>query len=105
MGGERPGNRLGHSLSTMQIAPHRISANDAEVYDALARERSVRPQNFPKGILLPGLPQYVGEGWRPAASTRRLGDFFLDGHRPAAAAQPRGRRDATGNARPRCDMI
>src|ERR1700682_4655078 len=59
MGGERSENRLGHPLSAMQVAPDRISAVDPEVSYSLDRQHSVRPEAFPKGILLPGLPLHL----------------------------------------------
>src|SRR5436190_13753595 len=90
MGSERSGNRLRHPLPPMQIAPHRVSPDDPEVYDSVAGEHSFRAEDFPKGILLPGLPFHLGEGWRPAASTRRLGDFFLDGLLRCRGARPGG---------------
>src|SRR5947207_19041 len=77
MGSERSGNRLGHSLSAVQVAQDRISATDAEVPDAFAGQHSFYPEDFPKGILLPGLPLHLGEGWRSITPTRRLGDIFL----------------------------
>src|ERR1700682_1534788 len=62
MGGERSGNRHRHPVSAMQVAPGRISAIDAEVSHSVARQHSFRTQDFPKRILLPGLPLHVGEG-------------------------------------------
>src|SRR5438876_9228306 len=77
----------------MQIAPDRVSAIDAEVSYSCDREYSFRTEDFPKGILLPGLPLHLGEGWRSITPPRRLGDFFL-GIRQRPRCNPRGRRDA-----------
>src|ERR1700692_4687335 len=73
MGGERSGSRLGHPLSAMQVAPGGVSAIDAEVYYSFDCERSFRAEDFPKGILLPGLPLHLEQGrrelgFRPATS-------------------------------------
>src|SRR5207237_1577792 len=77
MGVERSADRLRHPLPTVQIAAHRVSPIDPKVYHSVARQRSFRAEDFPQRILLPGLPFYLGEGWRSIAPTRRLGDFFL----------------------------
>src|SRR5437763_15286346 len=77
MGGERSADRLRHPLPTVQIAAHRVSAIGPKVYHPVARQRSFRAEDFSERILLPGLPFYLGEGWRSIAPTRRLGDFLL----------------------------
>src|SRR5687768_2457600 len=75
MGGERSRGRLRHSVPTVQVAADRIPAADPQVHHAVAGQRSFRRADFSEGILLPGLPLHVGEGWRSAASTGFLGNF------------------------------
>src|SRR2546421_283780 len=77
MGSERSADRLCHSLPTVQIAAHRVSPIDPKVYHSVACQCPFRAEDFPERILLPGLPFYLGKGWRSLAPTRRLGDFFL----------------------------
>src|SRR5262249_22086030 len=48
----------------MQLIKYRISADDAEVFNACAGWRSLRAQNHPQGILLSGLPLYLDEPGR-----------------------------------------
>jgi hypothetical protein len=48
----------------MQFFKYRISADDAEIFDAGARWSSLRAQNHPQGILLSGLPLYLDEPGR-----------------------------------------
>src|SRR2546430_11452425 len=77
MGGERSADRFRHPVPAMQVAPDRIPAADAQVHHSLAGQRSFYGENFPEGILLPGLPLHLGEGRRSAAATRHLGNVLL----------------------------
>src|ERR1700730_1772129 len=89
MGGERPGNWLGHPLSAMQISPDRVSAIDAEVYYPFDREHSFRAEDFPKGILLPGLPLHLEHKRRELEFANLFfGDYYSRraGAAPAAVA-------------------
>src|SRR5947207_15955545 len=86
MGGERPGNWLGHPLSAMQIAPDRVSAIDAEVYYPFDCECSFRAKDFPKGILLPGLPLHLEYRRRQLAFADR---FFGETRAAVCARRPR----------------
>src|SRR3954471_6988536 len=86
MGGDRSRNRLGHSLSAMQVAPDRIPPADPEIHHAGNREHSFRNENFPEGILLPGLPLYLGERWRSAPAAGGLGNVQLTDPRFAREA-------------------
>src|SRR5688572_10699522 len=75
MGGERSRDRLRDPVPAMQVAADRVPAADAEVHHSVAGQHSFRRANFPQGILLPGLPLHVGEGWGSASPTRLLGNF------------------------------
>src|SRR5687768_6863931 len=74
MGGERSRGRLRHPVPAVQVAADRIPAADPQIHHSVAGQRSFCRADFSEGILLPGLPLHVGEGWRPAAPTRLLGN-------------------------------
>src|ERR1051326_981990 len=63
----------------MQIAPDRVSAAHPEVHYPGNRERSFCAENFPQGVLLPGLPLHVGKRRRSATAARALGNVLLTG--------------------------
>src|SRR6266480_4193256 len=61
------------SLPTMQLFKHRVSADDAEIFDACTRRRALRAENYSERILLSGLPLYLDKpgrayNWTPLAS-------------------------------------
>src|SRR5256885_3060514 len=72
----------------MQVAPDRISAADPEVHHAGNREHSFRDENFPKGILLPGLPFHLGKRRRSAPPACGLGDVLVTGARRGKLQAP-----------------
>ena len=46
-----------------------------KIHDALAGEHPLRPEDFPEGILLPGLPLHLGQGRRAAAAAGCVGEL------------------------------
>src|SRR5439155_10248792 len=78
MGDERSRYRRGyHSLPTMRLLFHRISADDTQIHDAGIGRRSFGTQDYSKGILLPGLPLYLDRPGR--AHDRASLASFLSG--------------------------
>ena len=69
----------------LRIATARVSAAHAKISHALAGQRDLRAQDFPEGILLPGLPLHLAwAGRRKHLATAR------DAHRRAGKIRNRG---------------
>ena len=64
-------------LPAMQFVPHRVSADDPQIYHPGAGQHSFRAQDFSEGILLRGLPLHL-EQRRPS----RRGTAFGTGSFP-----------------------
>ena len=77
-----------HSLPAMRLLAHRVSAADPQIPHPGAGQHSFRAQNFPEGILLPGLPFHLDER-RPSAALSFLEPvLFRTGEAGIAAPLP-----------------
>src|SRR5947209_15702979 len=85
MGDQRSGSCCRHdSLPAVRIVKHRVSTDDAEIYDAGAGGAVVRVEDYSQGVLLPGLSFHVEQRgrthYRPALASllprRRKSDLI-----------------------------